>query len=42
VKLSCDGSYDFYSGCSTDSKYSEEETFLTAKLQETHWCGEFL
>lgn len=40
VKLSCDGSYDFYFGCATGSKYSEEETFLTAKLQETHWYEE--
>ena len=40
VKLTCDGSYDFYFCCSTDSKYSEEETFLTEKLTQTHWWGQ--
>ena len=38
VKITCDGSYDFYYCCKTDSAHSlDEEPSLTLKLQDILW-----
>jgi hypothetical protein len=42
MKMTCDGNYNFYHGCSTDTENGEDDKALLLRMKETEWWDRYI